>query len=461
MDLNIPVLFPNQLAHERSALGLTLEQLSERASIDSSLYRLMEDGRILPDHEELARLTAALGGVDPARIYAYSLVNTIGDARLRAIPGGNDVRGAGESPNYKAFFDGYQDAGHLLIAPDELRWFEREAQPDGPVEVFVNMSCGTQQTPHLMLDTVAVLRALGVRLAAGAGRLFCCGTYYRRNADYDLAARMNDAAVGRALAWGAATTVHMCTQCVNTFSEIAHRRTVEQGEQPIAHTQVLRFIDERLAELGDRVPWKKEIRRRVVGHGHATYSYVHERAKHDVGRIARRIPGVEFVGFLERMSLDSFCDTEPGVPRRPAPKTRGEVAAYRDELARVCAEWGADTVSPQHQGCNRRWSWFSSETVDVRHVISLLAEALGVASPDRHLAASRLGDTKLIVEQTRPIWTAWGMSEEKATDVARKLFDPAYATVDTCACGKGDGGACGTTADVIPIDVLTGVTPPR
>jgi hypothetical protein len=174
-----------------------------------------------------------------------------------------------------------------------------------------------------------------------------------------------------------------------------------------------------------------------------------------VGKIARKIPGVEFVGFMDRISIDSFCDTEPGVPRRPRPRNREEVDAYRAELIEYARSWGADTVSPSHQTCQQMWSPFSSDEVKVRHITSLLAEALGCEAPDRHQAASRLGEATLVVEQTRPMWEAWGMTEAKALQIARDTFDPAYATGDRCECGRSLGERCGQHAQqLIPLENL-------
>jgi Fe-S oxidoreductase len=311
--------------------------------------------------------------------------------------------------------------------------------------------------PHLLLDAASVFHALGVNFQSGAGRLVCCGTYYRRTGKLEGTDRMNAANVARVMAWGAQTHVHICTQCVNTFSEISRRYEYDTGQsQGLTHTQLLRFLDERLTALGDKVPWKKEVKTKILGHGHSTFSLIHDIAKRDVAKVARHIPGVEFVGFIDRISIDSFCDSEPGVPKRPWPKTREEVDAYRQELAMVAESWGADTISPSHQTCLQRWEPFSSERADVRHIVSILAEALGVGHVDRFKTASRLGDTAAIVDQTRPIWSAWGMAEERAAQVARDVFDPAYQTVnDLCACGKNATGAC-AHQDVISVDVLTG-----
>jgi hypothetical protein len=261
---------------------------------------------------------------------------------------------------------------------------------------------------------------------------------------------------------------------VNTFSEISRRQAFETGKDDgVQHTQLLRFLDERLTELGDKVPWRTEVRAKILGHGHSDFSLVHHRAKLDVAAVARHIPGVEFIGDLDQIFLDYICNSSlrtvgfSGERRRGAaevapelapPKTREDVAARRIKLAEIVASHGADTVSPQHQTCLQMWEPFASPTVRVRHVISLLADALGVGHPDRYQAASQLGDTDAIVEQTRPIWSQWGMTRERAYETARGMFDPAYQTVDACECGKGPGERCGDGGEhLITVDVLKGV----
>ena len=444
--MSISILFPNHLAKARGAVGLSVEDLAARSDVDPKLYEEIEAGRLLPSFQELERIRLQLGGLEPAELYAYSLVNTIGDRRFWQ-----------DKPDYKRFFESMAEGARLLVAPDELLWLDRDAVPDRAVDVFFNMSCSTQFVPHLMLDSAAVLQALGVSYASGSGPQYCCGTYYRRTGRFEGGAHMNAASVKRTIAWGADTAVHMCTQCVNTFSEIARREEFDQGvDQGVTHTQLLRFVDERLTELGDRVPWQRELDVRLLVHGHSTYSFVHDRAKRDVANVARHIPGVQVVGSLDRISIDSFCDSEPGVPKRPLPRTPAEADAYRDELAQIGASWGANVVSPSHQTCLQKWSPFSSDRVRVRHVMSLLAEALGVDHPDRYTAASRLGDTDAILDQTRPIWSQWSMSEDQARETVRGVFDPAFS-VGECACGRSVAGQCGHRGeDIIPIDVVAG-----
>jgi len=462
--MSVEAIFPNNLTRERESLGLTRDQLAVQADVDLRLLTELEEGRMLPTYEELERIRAKLGDVAPLDLYSTSLVNSISDERYWQ-----------DGTNYKRFYQSMEEAGHLLVAPDEMLWLDRHVKPDRQVEFALNLSCSTQFVPHMMLDAVSVLDALGVDFKAGASKMFCCGTYFRRTGKLTGTPRLNASSVGRMEAWGATTAIHTCTQCVNTFTEISRRQEYETGEsQGMTHIQLLDFLDRRLEELGDKVPWKSEVRAKIVGHGHSDFSYVHDKAKHDVEKVARHIPGVEFRGDLDQIFMDYICNSSLKVvgfsgevrkgakalpPELEPPKTPERVAERRRDLAEIVASYGADTVSPQHQTCLQMWQPFASEKVRVRHVISLLAEALGVAHPDRYQAASALGDTDAIVDQTEPIWSQWGMTREKAFETARGMFDPAYQTADSkCACGKSAGERCGNGGGqhLIGIDVLKG-----
>src|SRR5678810_1024691 len=74
-------IYPNQLASEREAAGLTREELAQRADVELRLYVELEEGRMLPTYDELELIRAQLGGIEPPKLYATSLVNSISDER--------------------------------------------------------------------------------------------------------------------------------------------------------------------------------------------------------------------------------------------------------------------------------------------------------------------------------------------------------------------------------------------
>jgi transcriptional regulator with XRE-family HTH domain len=433
-------MFANNLAEVREAGNAgSADELARRVGLDPAWYARIEAGEILPTAAELERLAAALG-VERERLYQFGLLGTIGGAVKKPING-------------KKFYEGMADLVRLLVDPDEVAWLERASEPDGTYDVFVNMSCGTQARPDLPLNTAAVLHKLGVNFAAGAGQNFCCGGYLRISGHPNPADTMAARSERQATARQASTMVHWCTACVNVFGHAAVQRSLAGGGEPVRHMQILDFLAERLEQLGGDAPWVRRLDRRVVVHGHQDYSPVHAKATLDVARVLRQVPGVEVVGFIEQTFVDSFCDVQPGVPPRTFPTTPAEMRDLRRELAAIVRSTGADTVSCQHQGCHSTWAPFASADLSVRHAVSLLAEALGCEHPDRRQAAALLGDPDAVVAQTRPIWTSWGISEDRAREIAHREFGPvAAAKVDACSCGRNSCG--GGTGE---INVLRGV----
>jgi transcriptional regulator with XRE-family HTH domain len=447
MSPKVEAAFPNDLAAVREARGLTSDDLARRADVDPALYALLEAGEALPTQPEFERLVAVLA-VKPTELYSKVLIGWVF----------MDGQGVYEvSLDDRAFYQELRDPARLFVSPEEMTWLERASKPEGECDVFVNMSCGTQMHPHLMLDTVAVLRALNVNFAAGAGADFCCGGYFRIHHSEEAGIRVGKKSARPALARGAHTHVSWCTTCVIHFTSLLNRRVVEEGAPPLREIQILDFLAEQLEALGDDVPWARPVKRTVVVHSHPDEGPTVAKTTDDVTRLLKLVPGVEVVGLMDHTFMDNFC--YPGVytdlPPREYPETPVEMQAIRHEIAAIVRSLGADTVSPQHQDCSRLWAAFASTDMAVRNAVSIVAEALGCDHPDRVQAAYMLGDPDEVVEQTRPIWSAWGLSEEKARTIAHREYKPAAAAEVVGGCGGCGSGSCGR--EVGTIDVLRGV----
>jgi hypothetical protein len=335
-------------------------------------------------------------------------------------------------------------------------------RPDKPVDVFLSMSCGTQAAPHLLLDTIGVCEALGLSYYAAAGPAGCCGKPYIANRLNKVGDAWSREKTNFALEIGAKEIVSWCTACQQNATILAARRAVTAGEaHPIRESQTLTFFKERILEMGDRVPWKREVKRKVLAEGHVRTSPVHEAALAAEVALLEAIPGVEVVGTYDGFEPDSPCayaarEESYGTWRRD--ESAEDVVEHRAMLADMVHARGADTVACQHQGCHQAWSRYASDRLAVRHPVSILAEAFDCAHPDRYQAAARIGDPNEIVEQTRPVWTTWGISDERALELAKMISDPKYAAgVTACACGK-EGGGC--NENLISVDVLTATSRP-
>ena len=443
------VIAPNRLREERESAGYpTPEALASRAGIAPDVYRAIEGGRILPDQAEFERLREALGGIAADRLYVMNFRQLLGVEGY--------VRG---KQNFGELFASKRGAERLLIAREDVRWADERPspRPDRPVDIFLSMSCGTQESPHLLLDTLAVCDALGVTYVAAAGAAGCCGKPYVASGHEDIGEKWITKKMQRAVAMGAKAQVNWCTACQNTSELAAARRGVLDGTvHPIREVQLLTYFEERLRELGDRVPWKAAPKRRVLAEGHIQYSPIHAEAGSANERLLALIPGVESVAFYDGFNAESPCGgraRETSQGPWTAPKTTEEIKRRRVELAEMAAARGADTIACQHQGCHQIWGRYASDGLRVQHAVSILAEALGGAHPDRHQAAVRLATAEEVVAQTRPIWTTWGMSETEALGLAKSLADPRFAAgVTQCSCGR-EGGGC--KESLIDIDVVT------
>ena len=351
----------------------------------------------------------------------------------------------------------------LLLKPDEVTWMTKADTPDRRVDVFLLLGCGVRGLPHIMVDSVRVLEALGVSFVAGAGQQYCCGNPYRPDR-LDAADRLTAASMDRMTAWGVREIAHWCTACELTFGAWSRDSTeVWSGGQTmpmeprgapqdhIKNVHIHDLIERRLRELGDRVPWKNVQKRRVLVEGHPELTEVHDVAMTTGARMLSLVPGVEVLGYVE-------------APRRFKRGAKGncnsllqdmsvhDVQRVRAEIAAQAKARGADTISCQHHNCHRTWSRIASPAVRVQQCVSIVAEALGVVSEDRFQQFANIGDLDAIMSASEPIWRSWDMTAGEAREIVTENFDPKFSVRPTCACG-GDLSKCGE-AEVMQISDL-------
>jgi Fe-S oxidoreductase len=414
----------NNLRAERIAAGFaTVERLAERAGLDPVWCSYIEDGRVLATAEEYRALLDALGGIPANRIYD----RTWRQLTLIDPAPGNGMTGPSQ------MWRKWRDEGHLLISRDELNYYDTQPGADHSAEVYVNMSCGTQRSPHLLQDTVGVLQALGVSFVAAAGpSAGCCGKPIMMNNSIEAFERHRQCRVERSQAWGATTQVNWCGACQQVgTSAVARQELTDGSARPVREIQVLPFLAEQLRALGDKIPWQKAVRRRVLAEGHPGMSNVHAEMHRAIVGLLSMVPGVEVVGMYDGWWADSPCalfGLEGSAP--PAwtlePETAAEIEQHRQRLAVDIRSRGADTVASMHFACHQMWSRYASDDLDVVNPVSILAEALGRAHPDRYQEATRHGDTQRLLVESRPRWQEWGMTEQRATEMAESICRGQY-----------------------------------
>lgn len=357
---------------------------------------------------------------------------------------------ATEPFDYARFYRELREAERLQVSRDEMTWIQRYRAPDRPVDAVVSLSCGMQTVPHLMVVLMGLFERLGVDFVATAGPEFCCGKPYQagRGAVGD---RVAATTIRRNASWSPSLSVQCCGSCFVEFTRQVDNLRERTGSAPYEVVHITRFLLDTLKRLGDAVPWRRPIPCRVLLH--AEGAEVHpSKVDHrdDTIETLGLIPGVEYAGLVADPARGSPCHNKPG----------GFVSALSDlspaEYREVLAELqdqadavGAQMILTHHHKCHREWSKFSTPRLPVVYYPALVSEALGVAARDRFQMLWQLGDPERVLARTRPSWESWGISEEDARALVRRLFVPEYAeAVPRCPCE----GSCLTTAPGAPAD---------
>jgi Fe-S oxidoreductase len=323
---------------------------------------------------------------------------------------------------------------HMQVSRAEAVWSEDGESPERSVDVLLNFGCNVRQTPHLQRDAVSVLEALGVDFAAIAGQKTCCGKIYDGFGFPEMGTRVIETSINRMAAYQPTRTIQWCSACEMQFSDVLGSRV----SYDFTSEGLAGFLVERLDELGDAVPWRQEVEVKALVHGHLGEHAVRDRHPVITSELLSRVPGVEFVDHADAEALD-MCDN---VGEIIATMGSAEYLAAQRQLERHLAESGADTLVTLYHACTRELCKFANERVRVKHYITVLAEALGVASPDRFSHYWQLADPAKIVEASRANWSSWGITEQEALRLAHKHFTPAYAqAVPDCPCN----GECTAT----------------
>lgn len=335
---------------------------------------------------------------------------------------------------FQEFYGAMVERERLQVSRDEAVWIEDGAAPDRPVDVLLNFGCNVRQSPHLQREAAAVLDALGVDFAAVAGQKYCCGKIYKAYGFPESSTQIINKSVKRLAAYQPQRTLQWCSACEMQFTDVVH----SNEEYDFKSEGFAAFLLERIDELGDDVPWKSGVDVKVLVHGHLGEHPVRDAHPAIATDLLNRIPGVEVIGYAKTPALD-LCDNAG-----PKIATIGteEYRTAQAELEGFLEESGADTLVTLYHSCTRELSKFASDRLAIKHYVSLLAMALGVAKPDRFSEYWRLADPQKVMEASRPNWSSWGISEDEALRLAHKYFVPSYAQdVPDCPCN----GACTAT----------------
>lgn len=263
---------------------------------------------------------------------------------------------------------------------------------------------------HLKLDFVAV-----------GGVHYCCGIVHDKFGGAKKGGQVSNRSVANLEDYQPKLVVMWCPSCNVHFKDVVIGRDEKQPQFSITHTPEL------LAGMAARgqLAWKQAVPCKVALHTHVGRTD-HEEGqrrslseRESVASLLRSIPGVELVGEAQSPpALDYDC----GIAslRLPAEEVRGTRAGLMSSLRR---ETEADTLVTISHACHREWCQDGDEGSHVRNYISIVAEALGLATESDHLGDFKNTDIlEEILDQSKPEWQSYGLNREQARTLASKYF---------------------------------------
>jgi len=323
--------------------------------------------------------------------------------------------------DYAAFFRRLQDLKKLQIKADDVSWLEHHRPPDRAYDTVLYLGCNILRTPHIARQVVDVFTHLKLDFVAVGGVHFCCGIVHDKFDGPKKGGQVSDRSVARLEDYQPRQVVMWCPSCNVHFKDIVIGRDERTPQFSITHTPQF------LAELSERgeLPWQQTVPCKVVLHTHVGRTDHEEgqrRSRNDresVATLLRSIPGVELVGELQAPpALDYDCGIA-GL-RLPAQQVSDARAGLMNSAR---SETNADTIVTISHACHREWCQEGDESLRVRNYISIVAEALGLATESDCLGDfKKADDLEEILDRSKPEWQSYGLTREQARALAGKYF---------------------------------------
>lgn len=229
-------------------------------------------------------------------------------------------------------------------------------------DVLFYTGCNVLRTPHIVLNVMDILDALGLDFDVVGGTAHCCGVYQFQEADLPTYERVGHRTFQRFGRSGASKVLTWCPTCTKNFDEL--EQAVEPASFDLGH--VSEFLAANLEALKARFE-PDQPRRRVVIHEHlgigATLA--------SIADLLKAVPNLELVELPQDSGFSYACGGQ-------AAKFKDREQAIHRALAEGAVAAGADTIVTMYHSCHRALA--GAEAIYPLKVVNftdVLAEALG------------------------------------------------------------------------------------
>jgi len=290
----------------------------------------------------------------------------------------------------------------LQVKPSEARWMKKPPPDPRPVDVVVFTGCALTGTPHVLMESAAILDSMGLDFVTLAGGDLCCGLAPTLWGDLQAAQRMGQELVDAIAAFKPKKAVFLCGACYITCQGIWPLFT----SVPFQSQEIVQFL---LENLG-RIPLKNKVNKLVTLHDSCQVARIG--ASELPRQLLQAIPGLTLVE-MAHSKADSLCcggyantihpEITEAMRRAPMDEARATGASV---MATICGR------------CQQSFAPFEAQyPFEVQSFTTLLAEAIGVRYEDRFKKLFRTADVPGILEESSENAGANGLTSEEVGKV--------------------------------------------
>ena len=339
--------------------------------------------------------TAAGGAGDNPRVEAYSgsvwkgYRKLYGDAKF----------------SYKDYFGGINVIAALQLMPDEIPWLTIVPRDPEPKDTVLFLGCNALRTPHLILATVDVLKALEVDFVTLGGPANCCSIVHSLHGDTHMAEKVSETSTDKIARYKPNNVVTICPNCNYTYEHVV----AKTQDPPFEMVQFYEFLHARIQDA----PFKKPFEKRIGLHRHLGSSHHQDRHGDMCADILAAIPGVEVVELPSFEDLGALC-----THRASTDMTEERYDEIMDALFAAAAAEKCDMMAVIYHSCQRELGGqeyrATGAPVEVKSVYEIVAEAFGYHHEDKIKRFRKIGDVDAILADVAPNMEAHRISPEAA-----------------------------------------------
>ncbi|MBA3036424.1 MAG: (Fe-S)-binding protein [Desulfobacterium sp.] len=274
--------------------------------------------------------------------------------------------------------------GDLQMKKSEVPWLTEVPSEQAAVDVVIFTSCVGRGFPNLVLEAMDILSSMKINFAVIGARDLCCGGTPLLLGNMKDVSRVSEKYISTMAKFGAGKVVAMCPAC----SVVGNDMLSKFSRVPFETIHITEF----LADNIDKLHFTHPLNKRVTIHDACSQR---QRGSWDIPRkLLEAIPGLTLVE-MEHSRENSLCCGAQANANFPGLMIERNIARLNEAMA-----VRADIMTTICPGCQLAFCGYENQyPFEIKHAISLVAEAMGIHHEDKVKKYLLTGDPEKVLEE--------------------------------------------------------------